>query len=887
MKRHQRIVLLIVFIISVTLPLYPDPWHNKADDYWLQGENLKKEKRFSEAAEMYRRSAEAEKKSGSPRKADLQAELGFTAMMYEWSGKYHKAVPFYKEALELNRELNNTENIITLLNNLGLMYYHLSSYQEALKCYDEVQVMLKKLGKPEDPVIYNNTALVYKARGKYRKALEYFNRALRLDKLSGKKGDVAIRFNNIGRVYHAWGSYDKALRYYLDALKIEEELKRTEKIAIRLNNIGLVYFDWKRFQESLEYFKRSLKINRSLGKKGDIARDLNNIGLVNNQWGRNRDALKYLEEALAINREMGLKGDAATNLNNLGLVYFSLGNHKKAIQIYKEAVETEKALGRVDDIARIYNNIGAIYHDLKDYKNAIASLNMSIRIKEKQRLTATGRMRLDYLASQLSTYGYLISAFIRAGEPDKSFDIIELSKAKYLAEQLGEKTADRAGDFRGISSYQKTLERDRAILSYANVNEFQELVNIAVTRNRIRGVETDRNRFAGELYSLYEKDIGRELSELRGLKVKEKKNRQIKGMKKNEKLEKIINFYRYLLSRENPGKEEIGMMKKISAALYSFLIRPVEDLIREKKTLVIIPDGILGFVPFETLVMDDGRFLIEKYHIRYTQSLKVSELINRRKYGRERKPFLAFGGAVYEESTYGADMVESEDELEDLKDEIFTAIKRGESTEKGYSSLGFSRWGNLPGTLAEVKALRLIDKEAVIYTGKDVNEESIKRMSRTGELKKYRVIHFATHGIVVPEFPELSAVILSLSGKKEGKEDGYLRMNEISGLDLNADFVNLSACETGLGKIYGGEGIVGLTHSFIISGANGLSVSLWQVSDESTMKFMTGLYTLVKKRGMSYSRAMTEIKRKFIKGDGGYSGYRSPFYWASFVYYGI
>jgi CHAT domain-containing protein len=140
---------------------------------------------------------------------------------------------------------------------------------------------------------------------------------------------------------------------------------------------------------------------------------------------------------------------------------------------------------------------------------------------------------------------------------------------------------------------------------------------------------------------------------------------------------------------------------------------------------------------------------------------------------------------------------------------------------------------------------------------------------------------------VVPEIPELSAVILSISGAKGDKEDGYLRMNEITGLDLNADLVNLSACETGLGKIYGGEGIVGLTQSFIIAGANGLSVSLWQVSDESTMEFMTGLYRLVKKKGMSYSRAMTEMKRKFLRGDAGYGEYRTPFHWAPFVYYGI
>ncbi len=885
MKKNH--IVVTIMILSVTLPLYPDPWHDTADSYWMKGEKLKKEKRFSEAAEMYRKSSESEKMSGKPRKADLQAELGFTALMHEWSGNYSKAIPFYREALQINRELNNSENVITLLNNLGLMYYHVSSYSEALKCYNEIFSLLDKQGKFPDAVLYNNIALVYKARGKYRKALDYYNRALRLDEISGKKGDRAIRLNNIGRVYHAWGSYEKALRYYRDALKIEEELQREEKIAIRLNNIGIVYYDWKRYGESHSYFTRALEIHRKLGREGEIARDYNNIGLVNHEWGRNKEAGEYLRKSLAINRKMGLRGEAATNLNNLGLVSFSLRDHSTAINIYKEAIEIEKALGRVDDIARNYNNIGAIYHDRKEYGNAIIYLDRSLQIKEKQRLTATGKIRLDYLASQMSTYGYLVSAYIRNGQPEKAFSIIELSKAKYLAEQLGEKSTGGETGFSRVNEYRNSLENHWAIITYANVNEFHELATITLTRNRIYAVETGRDTISGTLYSDYEKEMNRELSKLRGLKVKEKKSRQLAGMKKNDKLEKIINFYRHLLSREAPGKKELKMMKRISRALYKLLVKPVEKEIADKNTLVIIPDGILGFIPFETLIMDDGRYLIEKYHIRYTESLKVSELIARRKYGSGRKPILAFGGAVYRESTYAEDMVESEGELEDLKDEIARAMKRGESTEKGYSALGFSSWENLPGTLAEVKALKFIEKEAVIYTGRDVNEESLKKMSQNGELKKYRVIHFATHGIVVPEIPGLSAVVLSLPGKKGGKEDGYLRMNEITGLDLNADFVNLSACETGLGKIYGGEGVVGLTQSFLIAGARGLSVSLWQVSDESTREFMTDLYRLVKMKGMSYSRAMTEIKRKFIRGDAGQGEYRSPFYWASFVYYGI
>ena len=110
-------------------------------------------------------------------------------------------------------------------------------------------------------------------------------------------------------------------------------------------------------------------------------------------------------------------------------------------------------------------------------------------------------------------------------------------------------------------------------------------------------------------------------------------------------------------------------------------------------------------------------------------------------------------------------------------------------------------------------------------------------------------------------------------------------MGEIARLDIKADFVNLSACETGLGKIYGGEGVVGLTQSFLIAGANGLSVSLWQVADQSTSKFMTELYKKNHEQGMGYSQAITEVKRSFINGDYG-KKWQAPYYWSPFIYYG-
>lgn len=202
-----------------------------------------------------------------------------------------------------------------------------------------------------------------------------------------------------------------------------------------------------------------------------------------------------------------------------------------------------------------------------------------------------------------------------------------------------------------------------------------------------------------------------------------------------------------------------------------------------------------------------------------------------------------------------------------------------------YDSLGLTSMKNLPGTLKEVKDIKKIIDNAEIITDKGVTEKKVKALSTSGALANYKVIHFATHGLVVPEIPELSALVLSQFADGQEGEDGFLNMREITDLKLQADFVNLSACETGLGRLYAGEGVVGLTHSFLIAGANGLSVSLWQVADVSTAEFMTAMYKLVENEGMDYVEAITEVKRRFIRGDFG-EKYKAPFYWAPFIYYG-
>ena len=593
-----------------------------------------------------------------------------------------------------------------------------------------------------------------------------------------------------------------------------------------------------------------------------------------------------------------MESGVATSFNGIGSVYCDWGQHDKAIKYYEEALAIVKGLGMEAEVAIQLGNIGSVYYLQGKYKTAIKYYTESVKIKEKLRKTATGDIRRDYLASQVHIYERLTSAYIMDSNFPSVFQTIELSRAKLLTERLaGDESKIRLPE---VNQIQDILDKDTVILVYANVDR-RNIVQLAITKEGITGRTVSNKSFVQSSIDEYDNPIKTLLKNQRGIKVTLKKkkgqplseNSEVKGDFQN-----IINYYLFLL--KNPSlQDERGMKivakksranqntdaRELGKALYDLLIKPMEGQIKDKKNIIIVPDGVLAFVPFETLIDENGEYLVENYHVSYVQSIGIREFISERKYREDRKPLLAFGGAVYDEVSYNTDTIRSETQLALLTRKVYSDLENKRSVRNAYGTLGMGTWNNLPGTLSEVNNIKNVIKRSDIFTGRNVTEKNIKEFSRKGILTEYKVLHFATHGLVVPEMPELSAVVLSQFEIDQGKEDGYLRMGEIAKLDIKADFVNLSACETGLGKIYGGEGVVGLTQSFLLAGANAVSVSLWKVADESTSQFMVSMYDMVQDKDISYAVAMTEVKRRFINGNFG-EEYKAPFYWAAFVYYG-
>ncbi len=837
---------------------------------------------YDKAIKNYEKALAIDRRLGS--EEGVAIDLNNIGMVYKAWGQYDKAIKNYEEALAIAQKLGQKDKIALRLNNIGSVYRAWGRYDKAIKNYEEALAIAQKLEQEDKIATFrNNIGSVYYAWGQYDKAIKNYEETLVIDRRLRREEGVAIDLNNIGKVYDSWGKYDKAIKNFEEALAIDRRLGREGDVAVLLSNIGSVHYSWGQYDKAIKNFEEALAIDRRLEREGDVARGLNNIGMVYDSWAQYDKAIKNYEEALAIDRRLGREGDVATILNNIGMVYKTWGQYDKAIKNYEEALAIDRRLEREGDVALRLNNIGGIYYTQKNYSKAITYFEESVETKEKLRKTATGDVRRDYLASQIYTYQYLTSTYIRNNDLHNAFHTIELSRAKLLAEQLA--GSETEVTIPSVKQIQKGMSENITILVYTNV-DWDNITLVTITKDDIYGEEISTNSFVSTAMERYETAVQTMLKNQRGMKkiAKKEKKKELAGpVAEKDDFENIINYYRDLLT--NPSIENNEKAKEISRMLYDFLVKPILSHINDKNELIIIPDGVLGFLPFETLIDEKERYLVENYHIIYTQSVGVLELIKSRHYEHNRKPLLAFGGAVYDKITYVADMVKNERELAFLEKNVYLDFVRRGTVRNAYGSLGVGNWDNLPGTLSEVMEIKNVVNGSEIITGEKVTENKIKALSSSGSLTKYKVLHFATHGLVVPTVPELSAVVLSQFVAERENEDGYLRMGEIAELDLRADFVNLSACETGLGKIYGGEGVVGLTQSFLIAGANGLSVSLWQVADISTSKFMVSMYELVKEQDIGYANAISEVKRKFIRGDFG-STYQAPYYWAPFVYYG-
>ena len=694
---------------------------------------------------------------------------------------------------------------------------------------------------------------------------------------------AAMMLNELVKTYYNLGN-DEAVVDYMD-----EVLTLSDKLPIHVHDVNALILAASSYDalgnndEARRLAGIAYKLAEQSGNRYGATSAANSLCAAYNirRFDTDvNDAIYYGEQALQVGMKFKFELLLGPIMNNLGLAYYKLGTREgmeKCIQLYGSLTAVYEQKQMWNEAASTLTTSGIMMYHVGGYQYAAEYLEKSIEYAKKGMGVLSTEDKLTYYQSQMSAYEFLAASYAYLDNPEKTYEAIEASRSRVLTERLAKGKDVAPGT---IADVQSILQPEEAAIFYSLFSA-HEVIILVITKKYSKVLMHKDDTFIGNIKDKYLDRMNKEHGERKG------QAREEQPVNRNNRVvmadfQKVTQLTRKFFER--PGIAD-DVLKEYLQGYYRFLILPVLNRLNGIKNLLISPDDVLNYIPFEALQLHDGKYLVEKYGIRYLNSTGALRLIQQRQYPAGRKPLIAMGGAIYEPNNAVAPVIKTQHDLNLLSAEVEENKAAGKSQRKAYAALfGNNAMTPLPGTLDEVKSIATNVQGSEVYSGGDFTENRLKTMSNNGSLKQYRVLHLATHGFVVEDIPDLSGVAMSVFTNEQGGEDGFLNVNEIASLNLNTDLTVLSACQTALGKIYNGEGVTGLTQSLLVAGSNAALVSLWPVNDTSTSLFMSDLYKEAAK-GKNYAQVVAELKRRFIRGEFG-EAFKHPNYWAPFVYFG-
>lgn len=319
----------------------------------------------------------------------------------------------------------------------------------------------------------------------------------------------------------------------------------------------------------------------------------------------------------------------------------------------------------------------------------------------------------------------------------------------------------------------------------------------------------------------------------------------------------------------------------VRAALSKALAPVIAACPENTRKLVISPDGALALLPFE-LIEAGGRPIGQRYAVSYVQSFSIYGLLRQRGPARVYKHQLLAVGAPTVEQPVGTDggslVANNAVRTAALRSAVGQLNQDDKATKRAFDALGMT-WSSLPGAEREARSVSRLFARHLLLLGDEASEARLADLNRRGELAHYRYLLFSTHGYLSLEHPMLSAIVLRQPGS--GGYDGFLTAAELPLYDLDSELIVLSACETGVGQVRSGSGVMGLPLALTIAGNRNAVVTLWRVPDASAAGFVTRLFQHLK-AGAPPAEALTRTKHEMAKNPR----YSDPVHWAGFVLYG-
>lgn len=745
----------------------------------------------------------------------------------------------------------------------------------------------------------------YKQAREYLDALDYYKKALEVKLLPGLIRANAL--NAIALVYAELYQSPLAVHYFKDGLDQARLINDLPAQTLALTGLANLYHRQGEKAQALDCIERVRQLNR----QGNVDTEpalLCLLGQISQDEGVLEKAACFFEDALAIYRKTGNIEGQIRALYSISTLSLLSSQKQAAFEQAEQATQLADKQGKcgishADKVsarelrwhawlsrARAERALGQKENALKSYPQAISHFEGMWWAK----YIATEATAIAFREEAQAAYREFVDLLMEQGKFQEAYGWAERAKARTILNWTAAKHAappsedmNQASTLRQLS---RTIARLRLQLFASDVSperqaKLQKEMEDAEYKMQETQLHIDMERSRDHLVwsnlttaELLQKKMAKEQMALAEFSLGEKRSFvwlfthgevYFEILPARKEIEEVVRPYLDLLAiPPNHLNLESGLTKlrERAEAIFSTLFGRLSGQIEPGQRLIVVPDGLLHYLPFEALI-HNGRYLVEDHEISYNPSASMLDL------------WQDSGGRV--ES--GTKM-----ELFAIGDPVFepeaTAVG-GKKSKNGFSNRarqllaarGF-QLPPLPRTRDEVQYIASLfpsDRRKVLL-GRESTEEAIKY----GSLRRYRRLHFATHSLIDEKSPGQSGVVLTLGD--EAEEDGFLEVSEIARLDLDCDLVVVSACQTGRGQLLSGEGIVGLSRAFLYAGTRSVVVSLWNVSDISTGQLMKNFYQNLT-GGQSNAAALRRAKLQMLSSG---KETRHPYYWSSFVMVG-
>ncbi len=886
---------------------------------------------FEAAAPAYRESLPGLETCGErSRRAQAEWHLGEALLAI---GELRQAATALEGAAARFRDLGEGDREARSSNELGAAWRMLGEPEQALAAYRRALHLYRDAGNVQgEATALNNIGLVFKGTGDLQGAIVQFEQALALWRRLGMKPYEAVTLQNLGSLYVLIGHDEEALdllRQALDGLAGEKDEEPRMSALVAL---GWAEYLTGRPAAALERYREAMAIAERTGERPARAGILDRRGTALKALRRYGEAAESYKQALAICREQGSRISEGHTLANLGWLDLETGAVPRGRQRLGRARELLAASG--DPNGEVYALVGLSRAErrLGDFVPAREHVDAAIRLVEGMRTGLRGSAsRGQFLASRYNAYEELVNLLMElerrqpaAGHVREALEVAERARARNLLDEMARGPEPAGGDS-GASERRASLlaeievmeERRRALAARERYDPRIRAIDAAL---RSRWLEADR------LVASDEKFVG---AGLVPAQVEDRQDREEGGDKprpyvpprifKGEgrttfaslsEIQSIADedtlLVVYLLTEPAsfawtvdrhtvmphllPGRANIEKLARrvvaalphsheaatretvarVARELSEAVLAPLAPRLAGRRRLVVLADGALHLIPFGALPAPEepsgksAEPLLARHEIAMLPSVTVLLSQRRRLAGRLPAPqaVAALADPVFSKT---------DDRL---------VRPKGRPAGRSDEGMDLELLHRLPHTAEEARAIvRLVPRqEALLAMGTAARRDLVTN----GALHRYRILHFATHGLLDPVLPERSGLVLSLFDENGKRRDGFLSAPDVAALDLPAELAVLSACRTALGREVRGEGLVGLTQAFFRAGVRGVVVGYWNVDDRATAALMPRFYRNLFEEGLPPAAALRAAQLAIRNEEK----WRSPYYWAGFSFHG-